>query len=277
MKSHVSGKTWHTKRSLHFARQKMPPDISIEPVSTLHDFCCAMRKLHTEYVRLGILKRQQGDMLFSPWLLHQGSRLLVAKKGDEVVGSISLIPQAGLGMPAEAVFGDAIRQQGSAPQRTAEIGSLCIDERYRGTGLLRGLYATAILYAAFWQNIDTIFIQIDSRKARFYREMLFFKSVVSSRPHPGYQNLSAALMRVDIKSALVQIRSSLDSQRRMTLKQVMASLHIDNLYQQLHVSLARKQRFHWNTRCVHDYCQRCGVDTERCDERLRQVLQQSWG
>ncbi|ORM74743.1 hypothetical protein HA44_18635 [Mixta gaviniae] len=175
------------RRTLRFNQQHSSDKVDICQVATLPEFFASMQKLHAEYLRLGLVTRQQGDMLFSPWFFSPDNRLFIARIAGEVVGTIGFIKQSEQGLPAEKIFADVIRQTGCTPEKTAEIGSLCIDARYRGTGMLKTLYAWMMLYAIFHQRAETLFIQVEKRKARFYQDLLFFRQLGESRVHPDYQ------------------------------------------------------------------------------------------
>lgn len=132
------------KNSLRFGKPYSSDEIDIQQVGTLQDFFTGMSKLHAAYLKLGLVTAQPGNMLFSPWFFTAANRLFLAKVDEDVIGTIALIKQSGQGLPAEKVFAREIDQSGCCPERTAEIGSLCIDESYRGAAFCvsctRGLF-----------------------------------------------------------------------------------------------------------------------------------------
>lgn len=261
------------KNSLRFGKPYSSDEIDIQQVGTLQDFFTGMSKLHAAYLKLGLVTAQPGNMLFSPWFFTAANRLFLAKVDEDVIGTIALIKQSGQGLPAEKVFAREIDQSGCCPERTAEIGSLCIDESYRGGGVLRELYAWIILYAVFFQRIDTLFIQVEARKARFYRDVLFFKQVGESRLHPAYQNKPTALLRADVKPTLAFLRKQLSPHKHLSLREVLKSMNINHLYSKLVERMKREQAWCWTAEHARHYCDRCCVRDEALNSIQRAELQ----
>jgi len=261
------------KNSLRFGKQHSSDEINIQQVGTLQDFFTGMHKLHAAYLKLGLVSTQPGNMLFSPWFFTEANRLFLAKVDDDVIGTIALIKQSGQGLPAEKIFASEIAQSGCCPERTAEIGSLCIDESYRGSGVLRELYAWIILYAIFFQRVDTLFIQVEERKARFYRDVLFFQQVGESRRNPAYLNRRTALLRADVKPTLAFLRKQLSPHKRMSVKEVLSSMNINHLYYKLVERMKGEKAYSWTAEHARHYCDRCGIKNETLNSSQRAELQ----
>ncbi|MCU5772992.1 GNAT family N-acetyltransferase [Erwiniaceae bacterium BAC15a-03b] len=260
------------KNSLRFGKQHSTDDIDIRQVSSLQDFFTGMGKLHAEYLKLGLVAPQPGNMLFSPWFFTAANRLFLAKVDNDVIGTIALIKQSGQGLPAEKIFAEEICQSGCQPEHTGEIGSLCIDACYRGGGVLRALYGWIILYAAFFQRIDTLFIQVEARKARFYQDNLFFHQVGESRLHPAYQNKPVVLLRADIRQTLAFLRKSLSPHKRLSVKEVMVSMNISSMYHKLVACMKEEKVFRWTAEHARHYCDRCCVKNDALSSKQRAAL-----
>ncbi|WP_075183207.1 GNAT family N-acetyltransferase [Pantoea sp. 1.19] len=231
-----------------------------------------MHKLHAEYVRLGLLSPQPGDVLFSPWFFSPGNQLFVARVDQQLAGTIGFIRQSEQGMPAEKVSADVIAACGCRAEKTAEIGALCIDARYRGTGMLRTLYAWMMLYALFHQRVDTLFIQVEKRKARFYQDLLFFRQLGESRVHPDYQGREVALLHADVRAVAQTLRGAIQAGKGSGLRQLLASWQVEHLYRQLRQRLRQDTRFLWSARSMRHYCDLCGVNGERLNDSQRAML-----
>lgn len=260
-------------RTLRFNKRHAFNDVDISQVTTLQEFYISMQKLHTEYLRLGLVKRQQGDMLFSPWFFSPGNRLFIARIADEVIGTIGFIKQSEQGLPAEKIFADVITATHCRPEKTAEIGSLCIDARYRGGSLLRTLYAWMMLYAIFDRQIETLFIQVEKRKARFYQDLLFFKQLGESRLHPDYEGREVALLHADVRTVGKILSHQLTPGKNTSLRQLLAAFEIEGIFRQLRQRMRQDRGFSWSAKTVRHYCDLCGVNETRLSASQRALLQ----
>ncbi|MDR7343797.1 hypothetical protein J2X14_002217 [Pantoea alhagi] len=260
-------------RTLRFNKRSLCEDVEICQVTTLQEFYTSMQKLHTEYLRLGLVKRQQGDMLFSPWFFSPGNSLFIARIADDVIGTIGFIKQSEQGLPAEKIFADVISDTRCRPEKTGEIGSLCIDARYRNTGMLRTLYAWMMLYAIFDRRIETLFIQVEKRKARFYQDLLFFKQLGESRMHPDYEGHEVALLHADVTTVSQILSHQLTSGKGSGVRQLLAAFEIEDIFRQLRQQMRQKRGFCWSAKTVRHYCDLCGVNETRLNVSQRALLQ----
>ena len=260
-------------RTLRFNKRRSIEDVEVSQVTTLQEFYVSMQKLHAEYLRLGLVKRQQGDMLFSPWFFSPGNRLFIARIANDVIGTIGFIKQSEQGLPAEKIFADVIKGTRCRPEKTGEIGSLCIDARYRGTGMLRTLYAWMMLYAIFDQRVETLFIQVEKRKARFYQDLLFFKQLGESRMHPDYEGHEVALLHADITTVSQILSRQLSSGNNTSIRQLLAAFEIEDIFRQLRQRMRQDRGFCWSAKTVRHYCDLCGVNETRLTASQRALLQ----
>lgn len=263
-------------RTLHFSRQPAPEGITVRGVRNLQEFYSGMRLLHQQYRRLGIITPQPGEMIFSPALFQHGSRLFIATRGNAVVGTIAYLRHGTLGIPAMSLYGEEI-QPWLARGPVGEIGALCIEPSCRNQGVLRLLYAYAILYACVAERTEMLFIQVDRRKAAFYQKMFFFQPASEGKRHPAYGNLESMLMRGEIRPLLRQLRHSLLPAQRLSIRQLLGHLHILPLYQQLRYRMQYSRPFLWQADSVRDYCRQCHVSGQRISPALRRLLWQEWG
>ncbi len=153
-------------------------------------------ELEQAYELVGRRYRQKGylptDWSWPLWLtvysMLPDTMTLLAKSGDEVIATVSLFPDSGLGFPLEKVFKEVSEEKRNQELLFLEIGMLSVDERisskedifdsiaYLGIvmGLFKGIYDIG---AYLWDKAGVepaFFIAVVKSHIKFY-EMLGFQ------------------------------------------------------------------------------------------------------
>jgi len=77
----------------------LPKDFTIEVVSSVEEMEAAFRILHDAYVDAGYMKPHPTGMRILPQHLLLTTTVVVAKLGQEVIGTVSMIRDSALGLP----------------------------------------------------------------------------------------------------------------------------------------------------------------------------------
>ncbi|MGZ5280416.1 MAG: N-acyl amino acid synthase FeeM domain-containing protein, partial [Pseudobdellovibrionaceae bacterium] len=122
----------------------------------------------------------ESQLRFSKFHALPTTVILVAKWGDDVIGTLSIIPDSALGLPADMTWSlDKYRKNGKV---IAEISSLAIkkDFRMRRGRLLMPLCKIMYLYCTKLLKLDGIVIATTMEVEPFYTDILLFKKVVTT-------------------------------------------------------------------------------------------------
>jgi hypothetical protein len=94
----------------------------------------SFRLLHESYLSSGLINRRSSGLYCNIYNAFPHSILIVAKIGEEVVGTASLIKDSPLGLLADADYLDDDNRHRHNGHRLCEGSSLAVDSRYRGSG-----------------------------------------------------------------------------------------------------------------------------------------------
>lgn len=156
----------------------LPEDLILKQAETEIEMQQALNLVHDSYVELGYIDGQESGMRFSKFHALPTSVILIAKQGDEVIGTISILPDSAFGLPSETTWSlDKYRQNGSI---VAEVSSLAIKKchRTRRGKLLLPLCKIMIEYAIKILKVDGLVIATTHEVEPFYVHVLLFETVV---------------------------------------------------------------------------------------------------
>lgn len=156
----------------------LPEDLILKQAETESEMQQALNLVHDSYVELGYIDRHESEMRFSKFHALPTAVILVAKQGDEVIGTISILPDSAFGLPSEATWSlGKYRQNGNI---LAEVSSLAIKKchRTRRGKLLLPLCKIMIEYAIKILKVDGLVIATTHEVEPFYVHVLLFETVV---------------------------------------------------------------------------------------------------
>jgi hypothetical protein len=182
------------KRTVHFTR-------ALEQFEYEGAFRCLYRSYH----RRGLTScvNDHGMRLTRHHLLPE-TRVLVARAGRAVVGTLTLAEDARIGLPLRAVFDDEVSRLAEADPRIAEATCLAIDDPRRAGILVMHRLMGLAAQAASRRGVTRLLIAVHPRHAPFYVREAGFSEFAPVRPHPYVQDspavglqLNLATLRID--------------------------------------------------------------------------------
>lgn len=156
----------------------LPKEITLKQAETEDEIKQALKLVYDSYVELDYIDRNAAEMRFSKYHALPSTVILVAKWQDEVIGTLSILPDSPFGLPAETTWSlEKYRSQG---QIIAEISSLSIKKhfRMRRGKLLLPLCKIMYLYCTKALKLDGIVIATTLEVEPFYTDILLFEKVV---------------------------------------------------------------------------------------------------
>src|ERR1700754_2559719 len=154
-----------------------------------YDFEGAFRCLYRSYHRRGLAScsNERGVRLTRHHLLPE-TRVLVARAGRGVVGTLTLAEDAQLGLPLRAVFNAEVDALAAEDPRLAEATCLAIDDPRRGGILVMHRLMGLAAQAASRRGITRLLIAVHPRHAPFYIREAGFSVFAPTKPHPYVQD-----------------------------------------------------------------------------------------
>jgi hypothetical protein len=111
--------------------------------------------------------------------LHPDSVILLAEMSGKPVGSVSIIPDSPLGLPADLIFPDPLASLRKSERRLCEVSSLAVIDGTEG-GTLElplHLYRLAYLISVYLLNGADIVVSLMAHHAKFYSRFLLFDEI----------------------------------------------------------------------------------------------------
>lgn len=173
----------------------LPPDLQFRVAKTKDELEAAYKILQESYVDMGYAKNHTSGLRITKYFALPTTTTLIAVKGDEVVGTMSIIRenplnswdrvniQEGevrpLGLPMEAAFN--LSEFRSQAIRTAEISSLAIKKSFRSN---RGLVLLPLIkylfeYLRSYMGLDAFVIAVNPRQVDFYEGLILCERLKS--------------------------------------------------------------------------------------------------
>lgn len=142
--------------------------------TTMDEIMQAYNLVYEEYLQMGLVKESLKPYKVTKYSLLPSSSILIVKKGDEVIATMSHIMDSPMGLPLEELWPlDSIRTNG---KRIAEISALAIKKNFRRARGVILLPLMKLLYHSVYEyfGTDTLVIATHPYAAPFYSGLLGF-------------------------------------------------------------------------------------------------------
>lgn len=187
-------------RSQFTVDYNLPAELSLKFADTPEEIESSFKIVHEAYVELGYIDPNSHQFRFSKYQALPTTVILVAKWKDEVIGTMSILPDSQLGLPADSTWDlSCYRKDG---KRLAEISSLTIKPSFkkrRGSLLLP-------LCKLMWHacqdvlQVDGIIAAVDERVEPFYTDLLLMKRIskdASGKTHKFVKEMKATCLYLE--------------------------------------------------------------------------------
>lgn len=160
----------------------------------------AFRLVHDQYVHRGYMSRNPSGWRLSLHNALPATKVIVARIGGRVVGTVTLIPDSPLGLPMSEIYGgelQALREEG---RRIGEASALVIDPEFKrfGMAVLMRLVRMMVTYAAEATRMTDLCIAINPHHAAVYRKAFDFETIGPVRQYGKVNGAPAVALRLDL-------------------------------------------------------------------------------
>ena len=200
--------------SLHAGLQASATAESIryKIASTREERESAFRLIYRSYFDAGLTDPNASQMRVSPYHMLPTTQMFVAMIDDEVIFSVSLVPNGALGLPMESIYPREVAQRRRLGQRLAEV--TCLADRPSSLRdsfpVFLQLCRLMVQYACR-QQIDQILVAVHPRHVGFYRRTLRFELIGNQRDYPMVRNRPAVPLVLDFAALKVAHPKSYDA------------------------------------------------------------------
>lgn len=163
--------------------------------------------LYKAYLKKGYIKT--GQEVASRYETGPNRRTFVAKDGDMVLMTLTLIMDSPLGLPMDNIYRPEVNTLRLKGRKIAELSGLAGHETLRGKGMFIFLGLTRLIYSYAEQiGIDDICIAINPRHSSFYENVLLFEYLGGERPYPSVCNFAACGKRLNMHNCKRRLRGT---------------------------------------------------------------------
>jgi N-acyl-L-homoserine lactone synthetase len=183
------------------------PVLGIEPerktsfkiASRREELKAALELVYRVYVNSGLTRPSRHGIRVTQYHTLPTTEVLVAKDHDKVVCTMSLVRDAELGLPMEAIYKREIGQLRRRGIRLAEVSCLA-DERKGEAGLFPVVSRLMALMAqcAVRRGVDRLVIAVHPRHAAFYQRFIAFETIGEEKTYAAVRNKPAVALVLDL-------------------------------------------------------------------------------
>ena len=137
-----------------------------------------------QYAAGTLIERRYGDRGYqTPARQPQDPSLFTFVAYDEakLVGTVGIRLDSNLGLSADALYSDELKELRTAGCRLCEFTRLAVDFQTVSKPVLAGLFHTAYMFAYEIRGHDYAVIEVNPRHAPFYRRALLFEQIGDER------------------------------------------------------------------------------------------------
>jgi hypothetical protein len=176
--------------------------IELKVADTVHDIELAARLLHDAYVARGIAPSHPSGVRVTPHFVLPSTVTLVAKRGDEIAGTLSILSDGPLGPPMAKIFVTETAALRRAGRRIAELGALALAPKHRKTGLTALLYRMAFDVSMSLLSVDDFVFAVHPDAEEIYESTFLSERIGPVLRYPGLNATALAVpIRVDLRRA----------------------------------------------------------------------------
>jgi hypothetical protein len=154
---------------------------------------------HQVYHQCGFTRSEQG-LIVSEYDAQPDTLTLLAQddEGNDA-GTLSLLFDSHLGLPADAIYSDELNLLRSRGRKLVEVTRLAIrDEHKHSKMLLTRLINFIFIFARRIKGFDDFVIEVTPRHGTYYRRLLQFEQIGAEKACPRVQNTVGVLLRLDL-------------------------------------------------------------------------------
>lgn len=173
-------------RYVRFNEEKLR-DVRIYMAESRADVRAALGLVHEVYAAKGKIKPNAAKLHVTKHNALPSTLIFIAKKGDRVVGTTSLVQDSPIGLPLDLMHRKSVDEMRAQNLSLCEAVSTVCDEEYRGTGLIFYLYR-AMLHTAARANFDRMLMSAQPKGMLIYEELMVCERFGELAHHPSFNN-----------------------------------------------------------------------------------------
>mgnify|MGYP000490780224 CR=1 FL=1 len=167
----------------------------------------AFRLVYDSYLRSGLSEPNPWQMRVTPYHLLPTTQVLIAKQGDQVIFTASLVADGELGLPMECVYSEELDVCRARGLWLAEVS--CLADRRQH---LRGFFpvflrlSRLLVQFAMYQGMDGLVAAVHPKHARFYKRYMCFLPMGQQKSYPTVRHRPAVALWLEFSRFHSELR-----------------------------------------------------------------------
>ena len=177
--------------------------VCVRPAASRDELEQAYRLVYHSYLQRAYVNRDPSEIRLSIFNAFPGAITFVGAMAEEVISTVSLVPDTPVGMPMDEIFHHELQTLRANGRRLAEVTMLA-DRRaeFRRTlPMLLQLMKLVFDYATLVLKANDLCITINPRHAKFYKRYLLFDPMGGPKSYPSVRNNPALAERLNLDDA----------------------------------------------------------------------------
>lgn len=177
------------------------------------DVEAAYRLIYRCYLAKGLIRPNPAAMRYTHYNLLPESATFVAKAGDRVVATFSLIADTTrFGLPMDELYGTELQGLRSGGRRLAEISGLAVDPEFSplSVHLIMNLVKLLYTYARKLGRSDLV-VACHPKHASLYRRLYLFEQFGGFRTYRAVNDAPAFAVRLDLDTVKARYQAAYDA------------------------------------------------------------------
>jgi len=155
-------------------------NLEVKLAESYEEYLKAFSLLHDAYVAKGLMEKHPSGLRCNvhSFLPHNSVVVVIDKEVNEVVGTVSLILDTVLGLPAEKAYVAEVEKiRKIKKNKMVEVSALAVDPKYRHQSHVIQFMLNKFLYQFCKQNlgVDMLIIVVHPKAELFYRALMGFE------------------------------------------------------------------------------------------------------
>ena len=168
----------------------------VKIANSLEEREAVFRLAYQVYLEKGFIKPN-----FAEWLVQNYDAmnatvvLSVWDKNKKLAGSLTLIFEENMKLPAEKIYSDEIKTLRAKGEKLLEVSRLVVSQEFRNSKeVLLLLYNYLMIYSFYVKNYSGMVIEVNPRHKAYYKALLKYDEIGVEKACPSVQNAPAVLL-----------------------------------------------------------------------------------
>lgn len=159
----------------------------------------ALRMVYEAYVETGLISANPFEMRVTPYHVLPTTNVFIARREQEIVGTLSLIRDCALGLPMEDVYSAEVNSRRARGLNVAEVS--CLADSSHGKSNMLSVVIQLMSHMAQFarrQGVDELLIAVHPHHVGFYERFIGFEVIGEQRQYAAVSDNPAVALALDL-------------------------------------------------------------------------------